>query len=63
MDAKRTLTVAELEHALAVEIETSEFDETNIADIEQLTSYCCGLVIVDEQTSNVTLVHYHPEVL
>jgi hypothetical protein len=58
LNAKRTLTVAELEHALAVEIETSEFDETNITDIEQLTSYCCGLVIVDEQTRNVTLVHY-----
>ncbi|OBT43608.1 hypothetical protein VE00_07037 [Pseudogymnoascus sp. WSF 3629] len=58
INAKRTLTVAELENALAVEIETSEFDETNITDIEQLTSYCCGLVIVDEQTSNVTLVHY-----
>jgi hypothetical protein len=58
INAKRTLTVAELEHALAVEIETCEFDETNVTDIEQLTSYCCGLVIVDEQTTNVTLVHY-----
>ncbi|OAF61213.1 hypothetical protein VC83_02476 [Pseudogymnoascus destructans] len=58
INAKRILTVAELEQVLAVEIETSEFDETNITDIEQLTSYCCGLVIVDEQTSNVALVHY-----
>ncbi|KAJ5625445.1 hypothetical protein N7510_001754 [Penicillium lagena] len=56
--AKRNLTVAELEHALAIELESSEFDETNITDIEQLTSYCCGLVLVDEQTTEVKLVHY-----
>ncbi|CAL5866963.1 uncharacterized protein PFLUO_LOCUS1175 [Penicillium psychrofluorescens] len=58
INAKRNLTVAELEHALAVECRTLEFDETNITDIEQLTSYCCGLVLVDEQTTQVKLVHY-----
>jgi ankyrin repeat protein len=58
INAKRNLTTAELEHALAIELETSEFDETNITDIEQLTSYCCGLVLVDEQTTEVKLVHY-----
>lgn len=31
---------------------------SNITYIEQLTSFCCGLVIVDEQTSRVKLVHY-----
>ncbi|CAG8895583.1 unnamed protein product [Penicillium egyptiacum] len=58
LNAKRNLTTAELEHALAIELETSEFDDTNITDIEQLTSYCCGLVLVDEQTTEVKLVHY-----
>ncbi|KAJ5212611.1 uncharacterized protein N7498_004257 [Penicillium cinerascens] len=58
INAKRSLTTAELEHALAIELETSEFDETNITDAEQLTSYCCGLVLVDEQTTEVKLVHY-----
>jgi FOG: Ankyrin repeat len=52
------LTVAELEHALAIEIGSPEFDATNITDIEQLTSYCCGLIIVDEEKSHVKLVHY-----
>jgi hypothetical protein len=58
INAKRNLTVAELEHALAIELESSEFDETNITDIEQLASYCCGLVLVDKQTTEVKLVHY-----
>ncbi|KAL4782320.1 ankyrin repeat-containing domain protein [Aspergillus varians] len=58
VNAKENLTVAELEHALAVEIGSPEFDEANITDIEQLTAYCCGLVIVDEQMSQVKLVHY-----
>jgi hypothetical protein len=58
INAKTILTITELEHALAVEIGTSEFDETNITDIEQLTSYCCGLVLVDKQTTKVKLVHY-----
>lgn len=58
INAKRSLKIAELEHALAIELETSEFDETNITDAEQLTSYCCGLVLVDEQTTEVKLVHY-----
>lgn len=58
INAKRSLTIAELEHALAIELETSEFDETNVTDAEQLTSYCCGLVLVDEQTTEVKLVHY-----
>ena len=56
--AKTTLTTAELEHALAIEFGSSEFDDTNITDMEQLTSYCCGLVLVDEQTTQVRLVHY-----
>ncbi|KAJ5151324.1 uncharacterized protein N7482_010576 [Penicillium canariense] len=58
VNAKRALTIAELEHALAIEFETTEFDETNITDAEQLTSYCCGLVLVDEQTTEVKFVHY-----
>ncbi|KAI2709040.1 hypothetical protein CBS147332_6099 [Penicillium roqueforti] len=57
-NAKSPLTVIQLEHALAIEINSHEFDESNITDIKQLSSYCCGLVIVDKQTDNVRLVHY-----
>jgi hypothetical protein len=56
-NVKRPLTVEELEEALAIEIESSDLDETNITDIEQLTSYCCGLVIRE------TRPLYHPDIL
>jgi ankyrin repeat protein len=58
INAKRILTAAELEHALAIEVGSPEFDEANITDMEQLTAYCCGLVTLDEQTTQVKLVHY-----
>lgn len=56
--AKRPFTVDELEFAIAIEAGSSCFDETNITYIEQLTSFCCGLVVVDETTGHVNLVHY-----
>ncbi|KAJ5169014.1 ankyrin [Penicillium canariense] len=58
MNAKEPLTVDKIEHALAIEIGSSEFDKTNITDIKQITSYCCGLVVVDTETNHVKLVHY-----
>lgn len=57
-NAKGPLTVAQLEHALAIEMGSHELDELNITDIKQLSSYCGGLVFVDELTGNVRLVHY-----
>lgn len=57
-NAKSPLKVAQLEHALAIEVNSKAFDESNITDINLLSSYCCGLVTVDEQTGYVRLVHY-----
>jgi hypothetical protein len=50
--------VAELKHALAIEIGSHKFNDTKVTEIKKVTSYCCGLVVVDEQTDDVRLVHY-----
>ncbi|KAJ7923122.1 ankyrin repeat-containing domain protein [Mycena leptocephala] len=51
VNAKRPLTVAELQAALAVEPGAQELDDDNILDIEIILAVCAGLVIVDEQLS------------
>ncbi|KAJ7024703.1 ankyrin repeat domain-containing protein [Mycena alexandri] len=57
-NAKRPLTVLEIQTALAVEPGTKSLDEDNILDMEIILSVCAGLVIVDEQLLVVRLVHY-----
>ncbi|KAI9890633.1 MAG: hypothetical protein M1814_003831 [Vezdaea aestivalis] len=54
----RTLTVAELQHALAVRPESTDIDEGDITDSEILLSVCAGLVTIDERSSVIRLVHY-----
>ena len=56
--AKRPLTTSELEHALAVEIGQSQFDEENLCQVEDMVSVCAGLVTVDEESGIIRLVHY-----
>lgn len=56
--AKRPLTAAELCDALAIEADTSALDPDNVSDIEEVVSACAGLVILDEDSSTVQLVHY-----
>ena len=56
--AKRPLTTLELQHALAVEIGTSELDEENLPEIEDMVSLCAGLVTVDRESNVIRLVHY-----
>ncbi|KFZ20700.1 hypothetical protein V502_03054, partial [Pseudogymnoascus sp. VKM F-4520 (FW-2644)] len=56
--AKRPLTTSELEHALAVELGESQFDEENLSPIEDMVSVCAGLVTVDEESAIIRLVHY-----
>ncbi|KAJ7019718.1 ankyrin repeat-containing domain protein [Mycena alexandri] len=58
VNAKRPLTVLEIQTALAVEPGTKSLDEDNILDMEIILSVCAGLVIVDEQLLVVRLVHY-----
>jgi Ankyrin repeats (3 copies) len=56
--AQRPLTTGELCHALAVESGESELDLDNIPDIDDMVSVCAGLVIVDDESNIIRLVHY-----
>ena len=56
--AKRPLTTRELQHALAVEVGESEFNEENLSEIDDIVSVCAGLVTVDEESNIIRLVHY-----
>ncbi|KAL9076997.1 MAG: hypothetical protein Q9161_000630 [Pseudevernia consocians] len=56
--ACRLLTVTELRHALAIEVEVPEFDEENLDDVKDIVSVCCGLVTIDPETDAVSFAHY-----
>ncbi|KAF3314537.1 hypothetical protein TWF173_004620 [Orbilia oligospora] len=58
--ASRPLTKAELQYAIAVEHpdEASEIDMANLSDVDDLVSYCRGLVTIDEQSKIIRPVHY-----
>ncbi|KIV86312.1 hypothetical protein PV11_01930 [Exophiala sideris] len=55
----RPLTVAEVQHALAIDENTTELDaEYDLDDPELMISSCAGLVTVDAQSNVMRLVHY-----
>src|ERR1700737_5246215 len=56
--AKRPLTIIELQHALAVKDGTVELDKDFVPEVEDLVSFCAGLVTVDEQSDNVRGIIY-----
>lgn len=56
--AKTRLSVAELQHALAVEPGQRELDQSFIPDIDTIGSVCAGLINFDAQSNVVRLVHY-----
>ncbi|PTB55060.1 hypothetical protein M431DRAFT_508483 [Trichoderma harzianum CBS 226.95] len=67
--AKRQLTVIELQHALAVDLEIDngeiprDFDNESKPGIDLIVSVCCGLVTTDQDISDedgraIRLVHY-----
>ncbi|KAH9898943.1 ankyrin repeat-containing domain protein [Xylariomycetidae sp. FL2044] len=51
-------SLKELRYALAVEPDTSDLDEENIPDIDDMISVCAGLVTVDTDKRNIGLIHY-----
>ena len=55
--ATRPLRVQELRHALAIEDNDEEIDPDGLLDVATITSFCAGLVIVDEQRGLFSLVH------
>ncbi|KAJ7138321.1 ankyrin repeat-containing domain protein [Mycena epipterygia] len=56
--AKRLLTVTELQEALAVEGEAKGLDPDNCLEISTILAACAGLVVADQSSSRVRLVHY-----
>ena len=56
--AKRPLTTAEICCALAVESNEAELDPDNKPDVEDLVSVCAGLVVIDQESAFIRLVHY-----
>ena len=56
--SERLMTVTEVQHALAIEPNTSDLDEENLSDLDEIVGFCAGLVIVDEETQIIRLVHY-----
>ncbi|KAJ7659529.1 hypothetical protein B0H17DRAFT_954642, partial [Mycena rosella] len=57
-NAKRLLSISELQEALAVEPGDTTFDSDNILDVDIMLSVCAGLVTVDQTDHIVRLVHY-----
>jgi len=56
--AQRPLTVTELQHALATEPEARALDEEALPDEDLLVSVCAGLVVVENESAIIRLVHY-----
>ena len=56
--SKRPLSISELLHALAVEVGEVKLDNDNLHKIEDIVSACAGLVIIDEESNIIRLVHY-----
>lgn len=55
--ATRPLRVSELQEALAIEEGDELLDPEGLLDAAQLTSFCAGLVIINEQRQLITLIH------
>lgn len=58
---ERPLSVDELLHALAIEIGDSELHRDNFPGRKTFLDCCLGLVVVDDETATVRLVHYSLE--
>lgn len=56
--ARRPLKVEELCQALAVKKGSTAMDADAIHDIDDVLAVCAGLIVVDEQSQVVRLVHY-----
>ena len=56
--AVRPLTVAEIQCALAIEAEDAELDKDGEPDRDLLVSVCAGMVVIDNETDTISLVHY-----
>lgn len=56
--AFRPLKVCEIQHALAVDLDDTRFDDEALTDPEDLVSVCAGLVTIDDESQIIRLIHY-----
>jgi hypothetical protein len=56
--ARRPLWVKELKHALAVRTNDEDLNRGRMPLTEDITEFCCGLVVVDASENKAKLVHY-----
>ena len=56
--SKRPLSLDELQQALAVRSEKKSLDATLLRSPKTLVDVCAGLVIVEEESNTVQLIHY-----
>jgi len=56
--AERALSIAEVQHAVAVRAGTAEMDKEFLPEVEILDSVCAGLVTVNKNSGIIQLVHY-----
>jgi hypothetical protein len=55
--AERPLSLNELGHAVSIKIGCEDFDEEDLP-ADNTLGYCLGLVVVEEQRSAVSFMHY-----
>ncbi|KAJ4855497.1 NACHT domain-containing protein [Trichoderma breve] len=55
--ARRPLSSQELSHALSIDESSEDFDEDMIPDMDDLVAACTGLVVLDDTSHIVHLVH------
>ncbi|TFK21257.1 hypothetical protein FA15DRAFT_560298, partial [Coprinopsis marcescibilis] len=58
LHGRRSLTMEELQCAIAACPETYQYDPERIVDEDSVLSLCCGLVTLDPESKLVRLVHY-----
>lgn len=56
--ARRPLSVNELRQALATEVGATQFDEDNLLQSKYIIDCCFGLIVTEDDSSTVRLVHY-----
>ncbi|KAJ6476661.1 ankyrin repeat-containing domain protein [Mycena vitilis] len=57
-NAKKLLTIPQLQEALAIEPGSKRLDYDNLVDIQTILAACAGLIIIDENLYVTRLVHY-----
>lgn len=54
----RSLSLRKIQHAVAIRPGDTDLDKEFVMEGSSMSAVCAGLIIVDQRTSMVTLVHY-----